>query len=145
MIYWTQSKSTKSKHERREKTKGKAEICEQVSLEEREERLPSTLLSVNHAPLSLPQSTRVVGEQGEIVGEKEREVGVPGLGCNEVLCVFLSFSPSLSLLLRNGTVRAMSTFINRHNSGSARSLVFHRKKKEKKSIYILHAIVLSKS
>lgn len=40
----------------------------------------------------------MVGEQGEIVGEKEREVGVPGLICNEVLCVFLSFSPTLSPL-----------------------------------------------
>jgi len=72
----------------------------------------------------------VVGERREIVGEKEKEVGVPALGCNEVLCVFLSFSTSLSLsFLRNGTVRAMSTFINRHNSGSARSLVFQIYKK----------------
>ncbi|KAK9974402.1 hypothetical protein ABG768_022503, partial [Culter alburnus] len=83
LIYWAQSKSTKRKYERTVKTKGKPERCEQVSLEKREERLPSTLPSVNHASLSLPQSTRVVGERGESMGEKAREVGVPTLGCNE--------------------------------------------------------------
>lgn len=30
------------------------------------------------------------------MGEKEKEVGVLELGCNEVLCVFLSFVLSLS-------------------------------------------------
>ncbi|KAL1274767.1 hypothetical protein QQF64_027581 [Cirrhinus molitorella] len=82
--------------ERNKKTKGERERCEQVSLEEKEEKLPSTLPSVNHAAVPLPQSTRVVGERREIVGEKERELGVLALGCNEVLCVFLSFALSLS-------------------------------------------------
>lgn len=65
------------------------------SLEEKEEKLPSTLPSVNHVSLPLPQSTRVVGERRKIMGEKEREVEVLTLGCNEVLCIFLSFVLSL--------------------------------------------------
>lgn len=76
--------------------KGEQERCEQVSLEENEKMLPSTLPFVNHASLPLPRSTRVAGERGEIMGEKEREAGVLTLGCNEVLCVFLSFIYSLS-------------------------------------------------
>ncbi len=70
------------------------------SLEEKEEKLPSTLPSVSRASLPLPQSTRVVGERLKIMGEKEREVGVLTLGCNEVMCIFLSFILSLSAFKR---------------------------------------------
>lgn len=102
--------------------------------------LPSNLPSVNHAALPLPQSTRVLGERGEIVGEKEREVGVPTLGCNEVLCVFLSFALSLSPFKKwnckgNEYVHKQTQFW----VGSVPSVPPEKKKN------ILHAIVLSKS
>lgn len=64
------------------------------------------------------------------MGEKEKEVGVLELGCNEVLCVFLSFALSLSLFKKwncegNEYVHKQAQFW----VGSV-PIVFHRKRKK---------------